>query len=296
MDMKSFVMYCFMIIGILVCVVVSAIALVWTTCFVVRILIKSFKTKVNSFCEIAVEDIKEKSALKKEIKRKLRLAQKEQKEEALKIKLKSDKRIAEMKLKKLEEKLKAKESKLSLKFFGNYPLDTQDEEECSEIEENQYKEDIDEENITEETNQVMEECEESQTETQEQSSLIDDEDADYFDFDRVPSDSNLESINQAEETDTNDADEDTHIDEGQMKRQYSEFKFINEFNIDDEDDDFKTNNNLTEDISSSTGTEQELDINQIKDETSSQESEEEIINLNVDESSEKPKKKKNKKR
>ena len=42
MDMNQIVMYVFMFIGMVVCVVVTAIALVWVTCFVVRMLVKSF--------------------------------------------------------------------------------------------------------------------------------------------------------------------------------------------------------------------------------------------------------------
>jgi len=187
MDLKTFVMYVFMSIGIIVCVVVTSIALVWVTCFVVRLLVKTFGTKVGSYTEIVVEDIKEKSKVKRELKEQERQAQKEHKEELLKVRLESKKRLNDMKKKKLEEKLRAKEAQKSLKLFGSYeePESVFDGTKGDEQTVAQEPEMV-EENHRKKSSDVLEIDEgnvmEKETESTPSEPQTHDEDADYFDY------------------------------------------------------------------------------------------------------------------
>ena len=97
MDLNQIVMNIFLIIGMIVCIVVTTIALVYGICFVVRLLIKTFAVRVSSSCEIISEDIIEKKKAKQQRKQERRQAKLEQKEELQKVKLESIARIGEMK-------------------------------------------------------------------------------------------------------------------------------------------------------------------------------------------------------
>lgn len=118
MNLSEFVMNVFMIVGMLVCIIVTAIALFYGTCYFVRILIKTFNTKVKSTTELMLEDMKEKNIAKKERNKEKREALKKQKEEKLQLKLESKEEIHKMKLQRYQNKLYAKENKSWEKMFG----------------------------------------------------------------------------------------------------------------------------------------------------------------------------------
>ena len=79
----------FTFIGIVVCIITAAIALVWLTCFVVRLLVKTFGSKINESYNVFVEDMKKKSESKKERNAKKREAKDAQKLELLNIRFQS---------------------------------------------------------------------------------------------------------------------------------------------------------------------------------------------------------------
>lgn len=118
MDLNNVVMNIFMFIGMIVCITVTAIALVYGVCVVVKILVKTFGLRVSSTCELMIEGIKEKKEAKKEKKKELRAAKREQQKELQKLKLESIARVGEMKKRKYQEKLIAKENKSYEKIFG----------------------------------------------------------------------------------------------------------------------------------------------------------------------------------
>lgn len=121
MNLSEFVMNVFMIVGMLVCIIVTAIALFYGTCYFVRILIKTFNTKVKTTTELMLEDMKEKNIAKKERNKEKREALKKQKEEKLQLKLESKEEIHKMKLQRYQNKLYAKENKNWEKMFGETP-------------------------------------------------------------------------------------------------------------------------------------------------------------------------------
>lgn len=108
----------FTFIGIAVCIVVTLIALVWLTCFVVRLLVKSFKFKIEESYGVMAEDIKKKAESKKERKALKRKTSDEQKMEILNMKLESSARVHEMKKQKLQSKLDEVENTQRVKLFG----------------------------------------------------------------------------------------------------------------------------------------------------------------------------------
>lgn len=118
LDLKEFVMTVFMIIGAVVSVIVTLIALVYGTFFIVRLLAKTFSLRVSSSIELMSDSIQEKKLEKKERKKQEREAKFEQKRELHKLKLESIARIGEMKRKKYQQKLTKKEDKTYEKMFG----------------------------------------------------------------------------------------------------------------------------------------------------------------------------------
>ena len=106
----------FTFIGMVFSIVVSLVALVWLTCFVVRLLIKTFKKQVENSYDIFVENSEAKTKSKKErnaIKRDARAARKM---ELLNMKEESRERIHKMKVDKLGIKLNEDENKAREKF------------------------------------------------------------------------------------------------------------------------------------------------------------------------------------
>ncbi len=109
----------FTFIGMAVCIIIAAIAIVWLTCFLVKLLVKTFGIRVGKSYDLMVEDIEKKSAARKErneIKRQAKFAQKK---ELLNMKLENKAKIHEMKKAKLEGKLNKKETAVKVKLFGD---------------------------------------------------------------------------------------------------------------------------------------------------------------------------------
>lgn len=145
----------FTFIGMAFSIVVSLVALVWLTCFVVRLLIKTFKTQVQNSYDIFVENSTAKAQSKKErnaIKRKVKDARKM---ELLNMKEESRERIHQMKVDKLGIKLNEEENKAKEK----YGITTEQEKSISEkIKRQQALENLEKDNLKED---VVEEKEES---------------------------------------------------------------------------------------------------------------------------------------
>lgn len=109
----------FTFIGMAVCILIALIAIVWLTCFLVKLLVKTFGVKFGKSYDIMVEDINKKAEAKKarnEIKRQAKLAQKM---EILNMKLENNQKTHEMKKAKLDKKLKDKENATKTKLFGD---------------------------------------------------------------------------------------------------------------------------------------------------------------------------------
>ena len=109
----------FAFIGMLVCIIIALIAIVWVTCFAVKLLIKTFGVRVGKSYDIMVEDINKKSEAKKERKEISRKAAFDKKMEILNMKLENKQKIHEMKKQKLEQKLARQEENAKLRFFGD---------------------------------------------------------------------------------------------------------------------------------------------------------------------------------
>lgn len=106
----------FTFIGMAFSIVVSVVALVWLTCFVVRLLIKTFKTQVQSSYDIFVENNQAKAKSKKERNAIKRQAKDARKMEILNMKEESRDRIHQMKVDKLGIKLNEDENKAREKY------------------------------------------------------------------------------------------------------------------------------------------------------------------------------------
>ena len=105
-------------IGIIISILAVSIAVVWLTCFVVKILIKSFGEKVSASYSVVSEDIAKNTQARKERNEKKRVQKHAQKFEILLMKLENKKKIHELKKGKLSEKLKEKEQKAREKYLG----------------------------------------------------------------------------------------------------------------------------------------------------------------------------------
>lgn len=106
----------FTFIGMVFSIVVSLVALVWLTCFVVRLLIKTFKKQVQNSYDIFVENSEAKTKSKKERNAKKRQAKDARKMEILNMKEESRERIHKMKVDKLGIKLNEDENKAREKY------------------------------------------------------------------------------------------------------------------------------------------------------------------------------------
>ncbi len=106
----------FTFIGMVFSIVVSVVALVWLTCFVVRLLIKTFKTQVQSSYDIFVENNEAKAKSKKERNAIKRQAKDSRKLEILNMKEESRDRVHQMKVNKLGVKLLENEEKAKEKY------------------------------------------------------------------------------------------------------------------------------------------------------------------------------------
>ena len=106
----------FTFIGMVFSIVVSLVALVWVTCFVVRLLIKTFKKQVQNSYDIFVENSEAKTKNKKERNAIKRDAKAARKMELLNMKEESRERIHKMKVDKLGLKLNEAENKAREKY------------------------------------------------------------------------------------------------------------------------------------------------------------------------------------
>ena len=101
----------FTFIGMVFSIVVSLVALVWLTCFVVRLLVKTFKKQVQNSYDIFVENSEAKTKSKKERNAIKRQAKDARKMELLNMREESRERIHKMKVDKLGMKLNEDENK-----------------------------------------------------------------------------------------------------------------------------------------------------------------------------------------
>lgn len=106
----------FTFIGVVVCVLIAAIAIVWLTCFMVKLLIKTFGVQVKNSYDVFVENNTAKAESKKARNAIKRKAADEQKLEITNMKLESKKRIYDMKKEKLAKNLLEKEEKAKEKY------------------------------------------------------------------------------------------------------------------------------------------------------------------------------------
>lgn len=108
---QEFALIVFAIIGVVVTLIVTIIALIWLTCFMVRLLIKTFSYRVDVSVEVTKEDINNKAEAKK-FRNKLKTDQKNaHKMTLLKMKLESSQRVFELKKDALASTLNEKENK-----------------------------------------------------------------------------------------------------------------------------------------------------------------------------------------
>ena len=103
-------------IGVVFCIVVTVIALVWLTCFMVRLLIKTFGVQVKNSYDVFVENNTAKAESKKARNAIKRKAIDEQKLEMTNMKIESKNRIYDMKKAKLAKNLLEKEEKAKEKY------------------------------------------------------------------------------------------------------------------------------------------------------------------------------------
>ena len=106
----------FTFIGVVFCVLVAVIAIVWLTCFMVRLLIKTFSVQIKNSYDVFVENNTAKAESKKARNAIKRKAADEQKLEITNMKLESKKRIYDMKKEKLAKNLLEKEEKAKEKY------------------------------------------------------------------------------------------------------------------------------------------------------------------------------------
>jgi len=134
----------FTFIGMAVCIIIALIAIVWITCFAVKLLIKTFGVKVGKSYEIMIEDISKKAETKKEIKEIKRNAAAQKKKELLDMKLNAKQRIHEMKKQKLAEKLAQKEELAKAKIFAEEKPVVENVDAEPEVEEIAAEEEVEE--------------------------------------------------------------------------------------------------------------------------------------------------------
>lgn len=111
----------FTFIGMVFSIVVSLVALVWLTCFVVRLLVKTFKKQVQNSYDIFVENSEAKTKSKKERNAIKRQAKDARKMELLNMREESRERIHKMKVDKLGIKLNEDENKAREKYGVTTP-------------------------------------------------------------------------------------------------------------------------------------------------------------------------------
>ncbi len=134
----------FTFIGMAFSIIVSLVALVWLTCFVVRFLIKTFKKQVQNSYDVFVENSEAKTKSKKERNAIKRQAKDARKMELLNLKEDSRERIHKMKVDKLSMKLLENENKAKEKFGVVH--ETKEDKVSEKIKKQQALENLEKEN------------------------------------------------------------------------------------------------------------------------------------------------------
>ena len=134
----------FTFIGMAFSIIVSLVALVWLTCFVVRLLIKTFKKQVQNSYDVFVENSEAKTKSKKERNAIKRQAKDARKMELLNLKEDSRERIHKMKVDKLSMKLLENENKAKEKFGVVH--ETKEDKVSDKIKKQQALENLEKEN------------------------------------------------------------------------------------------------------------------------------------------------------
>lgn len=147
----------FTFIGMAFSIVVSLVALVWLTCFVVRLLIKTFKMQVQNSYDIYVENSSAKAQSKKERNAVKRKAKDARKMELLNMKQESQDRIHKMKVDKLQAKLMDTENKAEEKYLVKKEKPDEKSEISKEIKRQTEYEKLEKEKVKEEKKKEQEE-------------------------------------------------------------------------------------------------------------------------------------------
>jgi hypothetical protein len=142
----------FTFIGMAFSIIVSVVALVWLTCFVVRLLIKTFKKQVQSSYDIFVENSEAKAKSKKERNAIKRQAKDARKLEILNMKQEYKARIHQMKVDKLGIKLMENEEKVKERLSSKKSKENELTSVQNEKSENEIKDQSQSENKTNDGN------------------------------------------------------------------------------------------------------------------------------------------------
>lgn len=118
------VWYVFGVFGMIVAGIICLIALVWATCFAVRILVKTFTSTVENFNSVEKEHISKKYEARRDRLAQKRIKDNEHKQEILDLKLAKQEEIHKIKLQKLEEKLNQQVEETATKNNIKYDLTT----------------------------------------------------------------------------------------------------------------------------------------------------------------------------
>lgn len=148
----------FTFIGMAFSIIVSLVALVWLTCFAVRLLVKTFKKQVQNSYEVFVENSEAKTKSKKERNAIKRQAKDARKMEILNMKEDSRERIHKMRVDKISMKLLEEENKAKEKY--GLVQDKAEDKVSDKIKKQQVLENLEKENV-----KAEEKTEDSEKET-----------------------------------------------------------------------------------------------------------------------------------
>ena len=115
-NIQQFALIVFAFIGVVVTLVVTIIALVWLTCFMVRLLVRTFSYRVDVSVDVAKEDIDNKAKAKKQRNKLKRDSRNQHKMTILKMKLENEQKIFELRKDSLAKSLLQKENKERIKL------------------------------------------------------------------------------------------------------------------------------------------------------------------------------------
>ena len=115
-NIQQFALIVFAFIGVVVTLVVTIIALVWLTCFMVRLLVRTFSYRVDVSVDVAKEDIDNKAKAKKQRNKLRRDSRNQHKMTILKMKLENEQKIFELRKDSLAKSLLQKENKERIKL------------------------------------------------------------------------------------------------------------------------------------------------------------------------------------